>query len=166
MSKLVSRAYTGPADLNAMIDLIKSLRNNGQVVYPIAADLHEELADPDVQITARLWETASQRLVGFAYVNRYDNMVDVFQAQDFTPEIELEMINWVVAAVQRRTHDKAEIHTLDASALESDSPRLAFLERHGFARQRGSSILMARSLDQPTPDPRMPAGFTYSPYAS
>lgn len=163
MSSLFSRSYTGPADLQAMVNLAQLLRAAGQTVYPIAADLHEELADPDVQATAGLWEDEAGQLVGFAYVNRYQNLVDVFDARLYTPALEGEMISWAVAAVQRRNQDKGEIQTLDASSLDDDLPRLAMLARHGFERQSGSSILMACPLDQPIPAPVLPAGFTIRP---
>jgi ribosomal protein S18 acetylase RimI-like enzyme len=163
MSTLISRSYTGPADLQAMVALTQALRATGQMIYPIAADLYEELADPDVQITARLWENNQRRLAGFAYVSRYQNLVDVFDERQLTPALEAEMVAWAVAAVQRRSQQKGETQTLDASALESDLPRLAFLERHGFERLSGDSILMARPLDQPIPDSALPPGFSIRP---
>ena len=75
------------------------------------------------------------------------------------------MMTWAVSAMQRRNQEKGEAQTLDASALETDAPRLAFLERHGFQRQEESSILMSRPLDEPIPDPILPPGFTIRPMA-
>lgn len=163
MSILTSRVYCGPDDLKAMIALTQALRLAGQVVYPIAADLYEELADVEIQATARLWENERRELAGFAYVDRWQNLVDVFTAREFTPEIETELIEWVIAAVQRRNQAKGTQQPLDASALASDLPRLAFLERHGFELQAESSLLMKRSLAQPIPEPELPPGFTIRP---
>ena len=146
-----------------MTALTQALRAAGQMVYPIAADLYEELADPDVQAAARLWENSRRQLVGFAYVSQYQNLVDVFEAGEFTPAIETEMVDWAVTAMQRRNQESGKTETLDASALESDLPRLAFLERHGFQRQAESSILMACPLDQPIPAPQLPPGFSIRP---
>ena len=70
MNSVYSRPYLEPADLQRMVELSQSLRCKGQLIYPIAADLHEELADPDVQLTARVWENDRQQLVGFVDVNR------------------------------------------------------------------------------------------------
>ena len=165
MSTLASRSYTGPADLQAMIDLTQALRARGQTVYPIAADLYEELAEASVQVTARLWENDRRQLAGFAYVSQYQNLVDVFDEGELTPALETEMIDWATAAVQRRNQETSETQTLDASVLESDLPRLAFLERHGFQRQAESSILMSRSLEQTIPEPRLPPGFIIRPMA-
>ncbi len=163
MTTPISRPYTGSTDLQAMVDLTQSLRSAGQKIYPIATDLYEELADPDVQATAGLWEDEAGRLVGFTYVNRYQNLVDVFDARLYTPALEGEMMAWTVAAVQRRNQDKGETQTLDASSLDDDLPRLAMLDRYGFVRQSESSILMACPLDRPIPAPRLPPGFTIRP---
>lgn len=158
MATLTSCPYD-PVDLQAMIDLCQSLRKKGQMIYPIAADLYEELADPPVQETARLWEDDRQRLVGFTYVNRYQNLVDAFDAAVFTPDIETRLIDWAVEAVQRRNQENGENLPLDASTLETDLPRIAFLERHGFVRLPESSLLLARAMDENIPDPQLPDGF-------
>ena len=163
MSNMISRSWWGNPDLQKMTELIRSLRVNGQMVYPIAADLFEELADPDVQVTARLWEDEGGRLAGFAYVNRYQNLVDAFVVEKFTPAIETELIDWVVSAVRRRNQEIGQSLALAASALERDLSRIAFLERSGFKYQAESSILMSRPLDQPIPEPELPPGFTIRP---
>jgi ribosomal protein S18 acetylase RimI-like enzyme len=148
-----------------MVELTQALRTRGQIIYPIAADLYEELADPEVQLTARLWENDRQELVGFVYVNRWQNMVDVFNARWFTPSIETELVNWAMTAVKRRNQEKNQNLPLDASALESDHPRQAFLERNGFIRLEETSILMSRPLDDPIPAAQLPPGFTIRPLA-
>jgi mycothiol synthase len=163
MDHLTSRGYAGPEDLQAMIALTQALRTGGQTVYSIATDLFEELAEPETQVSARLWESDDGSLAGFAYVNRWQNLVDVFTAVEFTPAIETELIDWVVSAVQRRKQEEGLTLTLDASSLESDHSRLAFLERHGFERQAESSLLMACPLTQPFPEPRLPPGFSIRP---
>ena len=67
------------------------------------------------------------RLVGFAYVNRYQNLVDAFVVEKFTPAIETELIDWVVSAARRRNQEIGQSLTLAASALESEiCPGLLF----------------------------------------
>jgi ribosomal protein S18 acetylase RimI-like enzyme len=163
MSKITSRIYGGRVDLQSMIKLIQELRACGQTVYPIAADLYEELADAQVQAATRLWERDENELVGFAYVSRYQNLVDVFDARVSTVALESEMIDWAAQIVRLRNQTQGEDQTLDASTLEGDLKRLAFLEGHGFERLGESSLLMARPLDQAIPDPVLPAGFTIRP---
>ncbi len=160
---MITRPYTGPADLQAMTDLTQVLRARGQTVYPIATDLYEELANPSVQAAACLWENGRGELAGFAYVSQYQNLVDVFDERQWSPLLEAEMMVWAERAVQRRNQVEGETQTLDASALESDLPRLAMLERYGFVRQAESSLLMARSLGQPIPTLQLPSGFSIRP---
>lgn len=157
-----SHTFTSADDLPAMLRLINDLRRRGQRVYPIAADLHEELADVEVQVTARLW-TTSQELIGFAYINRYQNMVDVFIESEFTPALQAEMMYWLAAAARQRNQAQGETLTLDASALEDDQPRLEMLERFGFLRQAETSLLMSCPLIPPIPDPQLPPGFSIRP---
>lgn len=163
MNLLTSRLYTGAADLQAMIDLTQALRARGQKVAPIAADLYEELADADAQASARLWENEQGALIGFVYVSPWQNLVDVIDEQVMTPALEMEMVAWAVSAMQARNQAKGTSDTLDASALDDDLPRLAFLERYGFQRQSESSILFGCRLDQPIPEPQLPPGFVIRP---
>jgi ribosomal protein S18 acetylase RimI-like enzyme len=163
MNTLISRVYTGTPDLQRMIELTQTLRAAGQRVYPIATDLYEELAEVDVQVTARLWENDQGQLVGFAYVSRYQNLVDVFDARELTPALEKELLDWAVSAVQRRNLEKGEPQTLDASSLEDDQARLAFLEQAGFERQKETSLLLARPIDDALPAPQLPPGFAIRP---
>jgi mycothiol synthase len=154
-----SRTYTGSADLEAMIQLTAALRSIGQVVYPTAADLYEDLDDTDIQVTTRLWQEKQQKLIGFAYINRYQNLVDVFDERVFNRTIETEMMGWIETATKQRNRNKGETLTLDASCMENDTRRLAMLERHGFVLQPESSILMVRPLIDPIPAPVLPVGF-------
>lgn len=163
VNNLTSHLYHNVSDLQAMVALCQSLRQNGQMIYPIAADLYEELADPLVQASARIWEDHRQQAVGFAYVNRYQNLVDAFDARLLTPDLAAELVAWAVAAMQRRNQETGETQTLDASALESDLQRISFLERHGFKRQAESSLLYACALDGEIPSPALPEGFTIRP---
>lgn len=165
MAPLTSRAYNGPHDLQAMTRLLVNLREAGQKVYPVATDLFEELADADAQASARLWEDDGGRLVGFSYVSQYQNLVNAFLASEFNPTVEKEMMGWSEAAMADRNLAKGEFNTLDASTEESDHERVALLERNGFLRQEESSILMARSLEDPIPEPVLPPGFLIRPMA-
>jgi len=165
MSGLISRTYRGPEDLQAMTHLLQLLRQRGQKVYPVATDLFEELADAQVQAGARLWVDASGELAGFAYVSQWQNLVDAFSADEFTPAIEQELMDWAVNVMAERNRVKGEHLTLDASTLEDDPARVALLERHGFIRQAETSLLLARSLELPFPDPQLPPGFTIRPMA-
>lgn len=149
-------------DLQAMIHLGDALRAQGQKVGPIAADLYEELDSAEVQATVKLWEK-DNHLIGYAFIDRYQNIVDVFSAAEFTPTMQAEMINWLVEAARQRNQAKGEIQTLDAYALEKDLNRIKMLERFGFEKQEETSILFARSLEIPIPESVLPPGYTIRP---
>jgi mycothiol synthase len=161
--KISSRSYTGPSDLQSMIRLAESLRLKGQKVYPTSADLYEELDDPDVQITVRLWENEHWNLVGFAYINRYQNLVDVFDTSIFNQDSENQMMDWIVTAARQRNQKRRVTLALDASCAENDLQRLVFLERQGFVRKTDSSLLLARSLLDPLPAVLLPSGYSIRP---
>ena len=154
--------FTGKSDLDAMVQLTEQLRRQGQRVYPIGADLYEELDDPEVQVTARLWY-CDDKLIGFAYINRYQNMVDVFNESELTTSLQQEMIEWLITRAKKRNLDKGESLTLDAAALENDHKRIAFLKHFGFALEDESSLLYSRHLYPSLPEPVIPAGFTIRP---
>jgi mycothiol synthase len=158
-----SRSYTGSSDLISMVRFTELLRSRGQKVYPIAADLHEELKDPDVQITVRLWEDEHRHLLGFAYINRYQNLVDVFDASIFNQDIESQMMDWIISAASKRNQKRGITLTLDASCSQNDQQRLVFLERQGFVIQTDSSLLLARSLLDPLPAVLLPSGYSIRP---
>ena len=86
MAALQSRPFSKPEDLQAMTALLRRLRDAGQVVYPIATDLHEELDDADARASARLWENEQGDLLGFSYVSTWQNLVDAFRDDAFTPD--------------------------------------------------------------------------------
>jgi len=69
-----------------------------------------------------LWADDQQRLVGFAYVNCYQNLVDVFDATWFSPEIETKLVAWVVAAQQKR--NLANSSMLLARSMYEEIPEL------------------------------------------
>lgn len=155
-------SFKGISNLHSMVLLTEQLRKLGQRVYPIATDLYEELDEPEVQATARLWYS-DDRLIGFAYINRYQNMVDVFYDPEFTPSLQQEMIDWLVSSAQKRNQEKSESLPLDAAALEDDHERIAFLKHFGFVQQEESSILMSCPLNHPLPEPALPDGFSIRP---
>ena len=165
MSILISRTFQGQDDLQSMTSLLQQLRQRGQKVYPVATDLFEELADAQVQAGARLWQHSNGELAGFAYVSQWQNLVDAFAADEFTPAVEQELMDWAVNVMAERNRVKGEHLTLDASTLEDDLEQVALLERHGFIRQAETSLLLARSLELPIPEPQLPPGFTIRPMA-
>jgi ribosomal protein S18 acetylase RimI-like enzyme len=165
MTSLHSRAFSKPEDLQAMTALLRRLRDAGQVVYPIATDLHEELDDPAARASVRLWEDEQGEMLGFCYVSTWQNLVDAFQEAAFSHQVEREMMDCALNTVRERNRTSGKNDKLDASVLESDTFKRVLLERNGFTLQEESSLLLARRLDNFLPQPNLPPGFTIRPMA-
>lgn len=155
------RAYSGEADLQSMIDLLVSVRRLDRITdYPSAVDLHQLLALTKVQANTRLWFDRNGQLIGFAFVDAYQNLRFEFDQQALQADIESEIMAWGEACIQHVMQTSSETLTLDASCRDDDAQRRAFLERHGFVMQDIRSLQMVRSLNEPMPSPQLPAGFS------
>ncbi|MBN1487410.1 MAG: hypothetical protein JW981_07190, partial [Anaerolineae bacterium] len=140
MINLTNRSYAGEEDLQSMIDLLIAIRPPERISdFPSIVDLHEILALREVQDNTRLW-FAGDRMVGFAFVDLYDNLRFEIDPQAVNPDIELEMVNWGVECIRRAMQERGESLTLDASCQADDAGQIAMLERHGFERQEIRSL--------------------------
>ncbi|MBU1751888.1 MAG: hypothetical protein KKA73_29775, partial [Chloroflexi bacterium] len=158
-TNVISRPYRA-ADQAAMQALLRAFPSPFES-YPSADELPELLGplDPDVL----LWDRDGE-LAGFAFVDKYNNLIHRFRPGDLTDAIEQELMAWAVERIRaRRAGDDAI--TLDASAHSDDAAKLAFLRRHGFGLTDVQSLFMARSLTEPFPAPQLPPGFSLRPLA-
>ena len=160
MTALTSRAYSGTKHLQSMLDLLVAVRPVDRITdYPSILDLREAFALTPVQDKTRLWFDVQERLVGFAFVDPYNNLRFEFDQRATHPDIESDIVAWGVACVRRAIKKSAESLTLDASCRDDDAERIALLERHGFVMQEIRSLRMLRSLDEPIPTPQVHAGW-------
>ncbi|MDY7077639.1 MAG: GNAT family N-acetyltransferase [Chloroflexota bacterium] len=161
MITLTSRTYSGAKNLQAMIDLLAAVRPVDRITdYPSVVDLREALALTNVQDNTRLWFDAKDQIVGFAFVDPYNNLRFEFDQQATHPDIESEIVTWGVECIRRAIQESGESLTLDASCRDDDTRRIALLERHGFVMQEMRSLHMVRSLNEPIPAPQVPVGFS------
>jgi ribosomal protein S18 acetylase RimI-like enzyme len=160
MAFTATRLYAGEPDLQLIIDLLVAVRPPNRItVYPGIVDLHELLALSNVQANTRLWFTAENRVVAFAVVDHFNNLLFEIDQHAAYPGIAAEIVDWGESCV-RRFLQNGETGSLDASCREDDFERIELLERHGFGRQDIQSLRMARSLHQPIPAPELPPGFS------
>jgi mycothiol synthase len=156
----VSRTYSGAEDLQSMIDLLVAVRPADRITdYPSVVDLREVLALSSVQDNTRLWFDADDQIVGFAFVDQYNNLRFEIDQRAAHLDIESDMVAWGVECIRRAMQEGDGHSTLDASCRDDDSERIALLERHGFATQEVRTLHMIRSLNEPIPTPHMPADF-------
>jgi ribosomal protein S18 acetylase RimI-like enzyme len=155
-----SRTYSGAKDLQSMINLLAAVRPADRITdYPSVVDLREILALSNVQDNTRLWFHAKGQIVGFAFVDHYNNLRFEINQQAAHPDTESEIVSWGVECIRRAMQERGESLTLDASCRDDDTERIALLERHGFVMQEMRSLHMVRSLDEPIPTPQVPADF-------
>ena len=148
-----SRTYSTSQDLQSMIALLNIARPVEQLTdYPSNVNLHELLQSAVVQANTRLWFDDEQ-LIAFALVDEYDNLLFDCLPDHLDP-LGDEMIEWGLSRLN------SDSKTLDTNCRESDTARVAFLEKLGFARTPTETISMRRDLDEPIPDSVLPAGFT------
>ncbi len=147
-----SRTYSTLQDLQSMIALLNCTRPVEQLTdYPSNVNLHELLQSTVVHANTNLWFDDNQ-LIAFALVDEYNNLL--FDClPDQLDSLGDEFIEWGLS------HLNSEAKSLDATCRESDTTRVAFLEKHGFVRTSTETIAMRRDLDEPIPDPVLPAGF-------
>lgn len=155
-----SRPYSGAKDLQSMIDLLVAVRPADRITdFPSVVDLREALALTNVQDNTRLWFDANDQIVGFAFVDPYNNLRFEFDQQAAHPDIESEIVTWGVECIRRAMQESGEFLTLDASCRDDDTERIALVEQHGFVIQEMRSLHMVRSLNEPIPTPQVPVGF-------
>jgi len=136
-----------------MIALLNIARPVEQLTdYPSNVNLHELLQSAVVQANTRLWFDDEQ-LIAFALVDEYDNLFFDCLPDHLDP-LGDEMIEWGLSRLN------SDSKALDTDCRESDTARVAFLEKLGFARTPTETISMRRDLDEPIPDSVLPAGFT------
>lgn len=163
MPSILSRPYSHPRDLPALMDLLNTVRpdewNND---YPNSIDLQEAMARSSIRERTRLWVDDRGRLAAFAFVlEPYNNL-----AFEIAPEAEFEIENRLIAWGMKcaaRSNDLGTEATLATSCREDDLRRVALLERQGFQKLNENTLQMARRLDQPISPFRLPEGFSIRP---
>ncbi|HNT78391.1 MAG TPA: N-acetyltransferase [Anaerolineae bacterium] len=153
---ITTRIYKAPDDLQAVLDLLQAVRD-----VPNIVDMQELLDMPTMQAQTRLWEDADGRLLGFALVDPYHNLI--FEVRPEAAALVSDMVAWGETCIRREMAETGEEFTLDASCRAADTTRIAWLENHGFVQQEMRSLHLVRPLNEPIPEPRLPAGFVIRP---
>jgi mycothiol synthase len=154
MATYVSRLHRDLPDTARIVDFVSSVRPVRLLTeYPSIYDLPEFLSLPMNQATTRLWFKDDNHLVGFAYVDAFHTLRFDIDWRMRDDGLENEIIMWGNTCL-KDTHP-----FLDATSHETDSQRIAFFDRHQFARRSDAIIHMACSLAASIPPPHIPAGF-------
>ena len=171
-----SRSYAGEADIQPVCDLLNLCNDVDQLDegYLTPDEWQRRLDEPGVEKERdlRLWENAASRLVGLGQVwkNREDDGegVDGYLRFRVPPEqrgkgIESQIIAWGserIREIGRERGQPAQLRTgLNYRTPEYVAYHQALLEEHSFVPVR-YWFKMARNLNEPIPEPRLPEGFT------
>ena len=161
MTGFTSRPYAGVEDLQALIGLTVARSPERIADYPSIVDLQEMFGTPDPELHARLWQTAASQLAGFALLTpARGGLVMEIADQAIVSDLGAEMISWAEAHFLETYRVPEGSRILRVGCYKSDSERIALLERHGFAAGSWHTVTLVRSLDEPIPASRLPAGFT------
>ncbi len=132
--------------------------------YPTATDLQELLdplrVDAGERDTVRLWEDDRGQLQAFAMLHfPYCNLYFYVQPCAKDEEIARQVIDWGTERVRAFGQEHGQRVMLDTNCRDTDTTRLALLERCGFTRQEVCTLRMARSLLAPLPPFQLPDGY-------
>ncbi|MCL4261790.1 MAG: GNAT family N-acetyltransferase [Anaerolineae bacterium] len=124
------------------------------------ADFDEQMLLPTVRATVRIF-TDEHKMVGFAYVDDYDNLWFETDANyPFLRELERQIVEWGIACIKKRNQETGVANTLDCSCRTEDTRRIHLLERHGFGQQSTRTRRYSHPLDLPIITYPLPDGFS------
>lgn len=148
-----------PADRQRVIDFRRACTTRENAYdYPTAADLHELLDTSAVQGTRRasIWQDESDSIVAYTILDlRYSNWYFLISPHIHSSEVETDTLQWAEGQLL-----EADCSAIDTPCRDTDTERIAFLERSGFTRQEAQTLYMARSLPEPISHAIFPEGFT------
>lgn len=142
-------------DIQAIRDFITRLAPHSTL-----ADFDEQMLLHTVRDTVRIF-TDKHQMVGFAYVDDYDNLWFETDADyPFLRELERQIIAWGSACVKNRNQETGVANTLDCSCRTADARRIHLLERHGFVQQSTRTRRYSHPLNLPIITYPLPDGFS------
>jgi mycothiol synthase len=151
--------YT-PTDRQHVIDFHRTCTTHENAYdYPTITDLHELLDASASQETTRasIWEGEDGSIVAYAILAlRYCNCYFLIAPHIRSQEIETDILNWA----ERQMLKTEGCTSIDTPCRDTDSERIALLERQGFVRQETQTLYMARSLSETISPALFPEGFT------
>jgi ribosomal protein S18 acetylase RimI-like enzyme len=158
-----ARAYRDDDDRERILELRRACTTPENLIdFPALVDLGELFAPGEATPQhTRLWFDAHDQLIACAIVQLpYRNLYWFIRPGHTTAELEDAISAFGGHEVRAFNLARGEAGTLDTLCRDNDAARVAFLERHDFARQDKGTHLMLRPLADPIPDPVLPPGFT------
>jgi mycothiol synthase len=168
MSQLHTIAYQS-GDLTRLIDFIYRIRKPEDLAqFPTGVDFEEVMDSPQIRELTRLWIDDASNLYGYAYIDpRFCHLCYEIDPQCETAEMHSEIIDWGISTF-KQLKDEGKVKrgdSLDTNCDERDTLRIDRLKFSGFVPQDLMTLHLSRSLLEPIPPVKLPAGFTIRPVA-
>jgi mycothiol synthase len=162
METLVSRPYSGQADLEPVLDLVLKCRAVEDIdPWPPIYDLrhHLDAGGPERSADTRIWERHTGELAAISTI--WDGMALIFciHPQELSESLAAEILAWGVDRARTLARRHGERACLLVPIRDDDHQAAALLERHGFSAEDWTLLRMARPLALPIPAPHLPHGF-------
>jgi ribosomal protein S18 acetylase RimI-like enzyme len=135
-----SHLLQNQSDVQQMVELIERLPDGSTIV-----DFVETISLSSVRSRTKLWEE-DEKLVGFAFVDDYNNLRFEILPQHRTAQIENEIIEWGIECMRKRNEESGQRDTLDASFRPENSWQIEMLMRHGFREESVRTLHYERDL--------------------
>ncbi len=141
-------------DIQAMRALVSILGSNTTI-----PDFEENIQMDSIRQTTCLWKR-DQKLIGFAYVDDYNNLWYELDPH-LTSENELgnEIVTWGVGCMRERNHRLHEAGSLDFSCEAALTHRIDMVLSFGFSLQDYRTLRYSRTLLRPIESFPPPEGF-------
>jgi mycothiol synthase len=157
-----SRPFSDENDLQVLKTFISSImKQDMQRSYWHVGDLvwgiyQNTIYDPRKNV--RLWENEPGELLGFAWINAKEVIIQVAPYIDGSNEHDLleQMLSWV------EEHQRASAaggNFPSFCAFEDDLPLKSLFLKHGYRREESHMLHMRKNLDQPIPPGILPGGW-------
>lgn len=169
-SRIIDRPYRGDDDLQAICDLLNlcDTVDKSDDSYTVN-DLRVEYSSPSIDTARdlRLWEDAEGRLVGFGqtWIPKDDGtLVDGYLYFRVHPEarggdLADQVIAWGSEHIREVGRERNQPARMRSGVRDFETFSREVLERNGLSIVR-YFFKMARSLDEPIPEPQFPEGYT------
>ncbi|PKN93218.1 MAG: hypothetical protein CVU44_10005 [Chloroflexi bacterium HGW-Chloroflexi-6] len=146
--------FQDESDIQSMRDLIARLPQKSTAI-----DFEETIQLDSIRARTRLWKNDRQ-LIGFAYVDDFNNLRFEVEPQFRSAQLEDEIIAWGLGCMKKRNAETGQNDTLDASFLIENAWQVTLLQRSGFVQENLRFLHYARTLNEPIPEHPLPPGFS------
>lgn len=164
MKAFINRAYEGPPDRQAMINLLAARPSARVADFPSIGDLQELLARPLVTANTQVWLADDDSLLGFAmfYAIRDETWfmsLEIVRSTVLT-QVQNAIMAWGLDRVQQASVEQNKSFLWRVHCRADHATRIALLEAHDFVKKPIYAVHLERSLNASIPQPVLPLGFT------